>query len=88
MADQTTDRLAQELRAELAAVLECRPDEVDLAERLTELPGIDSAKLVSVVVACEKRWEVALDEEELFDVRTGQDLCDLVAYSLSQRGAA
>lgn len=67
------------VRAQVAAVLHCSVAEVDLTARVTELPGMDSAKLVEVVVWCERHWQIELDEETLFDVRTCQDLCELVA---------
>lgn len=83
----TWDQIADAVRGELAAALECGPGEVDLAERVTELPGIDSSKLVEVVVACERRWDIALDEEALFDVLSAADLCDLIQQTVNERRA-
>jgi acyl carrier protein len=80
---QTDQEISEILKMELAVALECSPNEVDLSERLTDLPGIDSMKLVQVVVACEQRWNIAFDEEELFDVRTGADMCALTIETLA-----
>lgn len=88
MSEVTAEQVAECLRADLAAVLDCRPEELDLSDRVTALPGIDSARLIEVVVACEKRWEVVLDEDELFDVLTGQDLCDLIVHTAAHQGVS
>ncbi|MBO0852566.1 MAG: acyl carrier protein [Nocardia sp.] len=85
--DQTT-AVAEALRTELATLLGCPADQVDLAVRLTELPGIDSMRLVQTVVNCEKRWQISIDEDELVEVRTGEDLAELIAYTLSSRAAS
>ncbi|WP_410870168.1 acyl carrier protein [Nocardia sp. A7] len=82
LTEQTTE-IAQVLREELARLLECPADKVDLSVRLTELPGVDSMRLVQTVVACEKRWKIVLDEDELVEVRTGDDLRDLIAHTLA-----
>jgi acyl carrier protein len=70
--------VAESLRVELARALQSEPSEVDLGVRLTELPGMDSLRLVQLIGGIEQRWDVALDEEDLFDVRTGDDLCALI----------
>lgn len=66
------------VRTELAVLLECAEESVDLTQRITELPGIDSLKLVRVVAACEEHWDIELDEDELFEIQTAEDLCDLI----------
>jgi acyl carrier protein len=82
-ARQVDQVISEILKTELAVILECSPSEVDLSERLTDLPGIDSMKLVQVVVACELRWNIAFDEEALFDVRTGADMCALTSETIA-----
>lgn len=79
--DRSTE-IAAVLREELARLLECPTSAVDLDARLTELPGIDSMRLVQAVVNCEKRWHISLDEDELVEVRTGVDLVALISYTL------
>lgn len=84
-AEVTPGEIADVLRSELATSLEIEPGEIDLTTRITELPGIDSMKVVNVVVACERRWNVSIDEEDLFYVRTGEDLADLVVRTVNAR---
>lgn len=72
------EQISERVRTLLAEVLQRPPTEVDMTQRLTALPGMDSLHLVQAVVTCEKQWNIQLDEEELFDVRTGEDLCALI----------
>ncbi|MFC5802657.1 acyl carrier protein [Streptomyces formicae] len=72
----------REVRAALSELLECAPEEVDLGRRLTELPGMDSLRLVESVVTLEDDWNISLDDEALFDVRTGDDLCALIERTM------
>ncbi|MFE0373739.1 acyl carrier protein [Streptomyces tendae] len=74
----TPEQISKSVRTLLADVLQRPASEVDLTQRLTALPGMDSLHLVQTVVTCEKQWSIQLDEEELFDVRTGDDLCTLI----------
>ncbi|PVC80414.1 hypothetical protein DBP19_36830 [Streptomyces sp. CS090A] len=74
----TAEQVSESVRTLLAEVLQRPPTEVDMTQRLTALPGMDSLHLVQTVVTCEKQWSIQLDEEELFDVRTGDDLCALI----------
>jgi len=83
----TSQAIAEVVTAQLAELLDCALAEVDLHSRITELPSMDSAKLVQVVVFCEKHWHIELDEDSLFDVRTGEELCLLVEDSLVMRGS-
>ncbi|MCX4093111.1 acyl carrier protein [Nocardia sp. alder85J] len=85
--NEKADEVTAVLRAELAELLECPVDQVDLDARLTELPGIDSMRLVQAVVKCEKHWGITLDEDELVEVRTGTDLVDLIVYTLDTESA-
>ncbi|WP_019931155.1 acyl carrier protein [Nocardia sp. BMG111209] len=85
--NRKVDEITTVLRAELAELLECQAEQVDLGARLTELPGIDSMRLVQAVVKCEKHWGITLDEDELVEVRTGDDLVDLILYTLGDESA-
>jgi acyl carrier protein len=76
------------VRTRIAEILDCPPEQIDLTDRVIELPGMESAKLVEVVVWCERRWGTSLDEEALFDVRTGEDLCLLIADAVTAQNPA
>lgn len=79
---ELSSQVSAMLRDELARLLECPLAQVDLNARLTELPGIDSMRLVQAVVNCQERWGIVLDEDELVEVRSGADLADLIVYTL------
>ncbi|MGI5460914.1 acyl carrier protein [Streptomyces sp. CA-249302] len=74
------------IRDSLGELLGCRPMDVDMELRLTEMPGMDSLRLVEAIVTVERTWQVTLDEDELFDVRTGNDLCALIESTIAARG--
>lgn len=78
-----SDEVFGTLRDELAQMLDCPPSHIDLSARLTELPGIDSMKIVQAVAKCEKRWQIVLDQDELVEVRSGADLADLIVHTLN-----
>jgi acyl carrier protein len=80
---ELSNEVSAVLRDELAQLLECEPAHVDLTTRLTELPGIDSMRLVQAVVNCQERWGIVLDEDELVEVRSGADLADLIVYTMT-----
>ncbi|MFC9286215.1 acyl carrier protein [Streptomyces sp. NPDC057052] len=55
------------------AVGEIEPDTV-----LKQLPGSDSVRLLRVVAQIERIYDVELEDEDIFAVRTAQDLADLI----------
>jgi len=67
------------VRTRIGEILDRLPEQIGMTDGVVEMPGMESAKLVKVVVWCERRWGVSLDEEALFDVRTSEDLCLLIA---------
>lgn len=84
-ADTTLPEINGLVRTRIAEILGCPPERIDLTGRVVELPGMESAKLIEVVVWCERRWGISMDEEALFDVRTGEDLCLLIADAVAVR---
>jgi acyl carrier protein len=86
-ASQTTiEEITASVRRALAQAMECPPDEVDLDRRMTELPGMDSLRLVECVMSAEEQWRITLGEDALYDVRTGRDFCALVLATLHENG--
>ncbi|MGW4367593.1 acyl carrier protein [Nocardia takedensis] len=77
--------IAAVVRKKLADNLECPVEHVDLSLPLTELPGVESIRLINTVVACERHWKVVLDNDDLAPVRTGDDLCAVFAGRLQAR---
>ncbi|RDI50745.1 acyl carrier protein [Nocardia mexicana] len=54
----------------------------DMSRTITGLARVDSLRFVQGVSGLEKRLGIQLDEDELFDVRTLDDLCTLVQRAL------
>ena len=52
--------------------------EIDPSSRLVEDLGIDSLDLVSIVLAAQERYGVAIDEDEVSGLRTMDDLVTFV----------
>nr|AGZ93832.1 acyl-carrier protein [Streptomyces sp. WM6386] len=49
---------------------------------LTELAGLDSVKLLRVVAALEMQYAITLDDEQLYDLGTVEDVAVLVEKAL------
>lgn len=45
---------------------------------LRDLPGADSMKMLRVVAKLERRWDVEFEDEEIFAVKTVDELVTLV----------
>jgi acyl carrier protein len=69
----------------LAAELCCRPDTIATDAEFAALPGLDSIKLLRVVSELERRYDVGLDDDKLYELRAVTDLADLVHTELRER---
>jgi acyl carrier protein len=65
----------EEIRRIMAEVLSVSESEVDAAERLQDLPGIESIKVLRVVTKIEIRYKIELDEQVVFSIKTLDELC-------------
>ncbi|WP_433490388.1 acyl carrier protein [Nocardia grenadensis] len=84
-ADPTT--LTVRVRQHLARVLGTAIGPEDMDTRITQLPRIDSLKIVEVIVAVESDLGIRLDEDDLFEVRTLTDLCRLIQHVAAEQNA-
>ena len=71
------------LRTVTIDVLELREDQLVPHAHFADDLGADSLDLVELVEALEEEFEVAIDDEELADVRTVGDAYDLLVGKLS-----
>jgi acyl carrier protein len=62
----------------LAEVLEMEIGADDLDIPVSQLPMLDSLRLVEAIVNIEGALDIRLDEDDLFMARTLRDLCTLV----------
>jgi acyl carrier protein len=69
----------------LVAALCCEPALVTVDSELTALPGLDSSKLLRVVAELERRYDVGLDDDRLYEVRKVGDLAELVHVELAEQ---
>ncbi len=67
--------IAQEFRAPL-------PD-VEAAETLQDIPGMESLRILRAVARVEKQFGVELSDEAVFTLRTIGDLADLVLRQMA-----
>lgn len=79
--------VSQQVRAVVAAELGCGTDMVSPEAALWDLSGLDSMKLVRIVNSLEKRCQVTLDDEDVYELESLPDLVQLIERELSARGA-
>ena len=70
------------VRAAFADELCCPPALVRPDSPLTELPGLDSLKLLRVIAALETTLDVGLDDELFYSLRTVGDVTTLITDEL------
>ena len=89
MSDPTTPTSPEEigvwLRASLAEVLDLPEADVQLTSELGDDLDADSIDLTDVINRIERRYDVAIDDHEIADLRTVADLVDLVQRAIARR---
>lgn len=78
------DQVAASIRELLAQELKIAPRDIADDAVLKELPGADSVRLVRVVSRLERRWDAEFEDEQVFGLRSFDEL---VALTLSYLGA-
>ena len=74
----TEERIRVEIKRLIAAVTEREPEEVPDTASFAEDLGVDSVDAVEFTLALEREFNVTLPDEIIADVRTVQDVVDLV----------
>jgi len=84
-APQGRDEIAAWVQANLAEVLDLPETDVGLTAELADDLDADSIDLTDLVNRIERRWDVAIDDHEIADLRTVADLVDLVERASARR---
>jgi acyl carrier protein len=56
-------------------------------DRLLDLPGADSVKLMHSVMRIEQHFGISLDDDDVYQLRTTRDLAELVGRSTAESRA-
>ena len=72
------DDILEKLKTILIETLVVEPEEVIASAKLDDDLGADSMDVVEIVMAIEDEFDIDIDDSELENVKTVQDLVDLV----------
>jgi acyl carrier protein len=73
------DEIAAVIRGFVAQELKISPDEIAGDTDIRELPGVDSVKLVRAVARIERYFDVELEDDAVFSVKTIGEITRLVS---------
>jgi len=79
--------ISQAVRTILANTFAVPPAEVTGETPIRSLPNVDSVRILDVILALEKRFDIEIPDEATFRVTTVLDLETLVADKLGDRAA-
>jgi len=65
--------------AALAAAVSLAADQIKTSQRLAQIPGMESVKILRAVVRIEDYYHINVPDDFLFETATVADLIDLVA---------
>jgi acyl carrier protein len=96
MSQQAADRpplptlaaVVDEIRAQVGRELSLETAQVSADTVLKNLPGADSVRLLRVVAQVERSYDVEFEDEDVFRVRTPQELAELVLRQRTEEGPA
>lgn len=60
---------------------------VDPDDDLTTTPGLDSVRVMRIIAAVERRYDIELEDEQVFSFRTIRNVADSVEAVLKEREA-
>ncbi len=70
--------LEETIRGHVCEELKLSPDRVTESTNLRELPGVESIKMLRVVAKIERTYDLELDDEVVFRVRTIRELAEAI----------
>jgi acyl carrier protein len=82
-ATPTRDEVAAVVRDLLSQELKIAPADIADDVVLKELPGADSVRLVRVVSRLERHWDEEFDDEQVFQLRTFDELVRLTLSNIA-----
>jgi len=74
----TQEQVGTQVRTALAEKLRIEPEMIRGDDKLQELPGADSVRLLQVVAQIERYWGLELEDAEIFRPHTFDGLVELV----------
>jgi acyl carrier protein len=77
-------RVSDEVRAIIAKELACSMEEIRDDDGMSSLSGLDSLKLFRIVAALEEKFQISMEDGQLYDVRSVADLVSLVEEDSSE----
>lgn len=75
----------ENVRGHLAAELCCAPDQIAGDAQLASLAGLDSIKLLRVVSELERGYDIKVDDDKLYELRTVAELAELVHTEIREQ---
>jgi acyl carrier protein len=79
------DELALQLRKLVSSITRIDVSELSPEVRVREELGIDSLVAMEIVAACEKHFDIQIDEEQLLEIETVGEFYNLVATILKDK---
>lgn len=70
--------IEERIKPILAEQFCCEANEIDLSADLAEKYGADSLDQVELVMTVEDEFEIEIPDDDMFAIKTGQQLIDLV----------
>jgi acyl carrier protein len=64
---------------EISRIFRVNRDGLGPSTEILSLPGFDSVRIYELILDCEKRYGIAIPEEQAMDVRTVGELVELIA---------
>ena len=74
-----------ELENLVSLITRINVSELSAEVRVREELGIDSLMAMEIVAACEKRFDIQIDEEQLFEIETVGEFYNLVVRILKEK---
>ena len=80
-----TKNIQEELKNLVSLITRIDVSELSEEVRVREELGIDSLMAMEIVAACEKRFDIQIDEEQLFEIETVGEFHNLVVRLLKEK---
>ena len=77
--------IQEELKNLVSLITRIDVSELSEGVRVREELGIDSLMAMEIVAACEKRFDIQIDEEQLFEIETVGEFYNLVVRLLKEK---
>jgi acyl carrier protein len=79
------EKIKKEVKKLVAEVAEIPEEEIKDDSRFAEDLGVDSMMALEIVASIEKKYKVVIPEEEIPNIRSLQDVCNLLEKFLKKK---